>query len=82
MIKIHCNPDHRENEQRIKNGETGCFICGKGVKEPWKNSIHVYLGYYAVMEDEKIEEGGDMGMFPVGSDCLKKYPELLPYISH
>jgi hypothetical protein len=82
MIEIHCNPNHNDNAEKIKDpsNETECLVCGKGIKWPWINSIHVYLGYYAVTEDEEIDESGDTGMFPIGSDCLKKHPELLPYI--
>lgn len=44
-------------------------------------------GYVAVTKAEGVRlnadpktAGGDPGGYPIGADCLKKHPELRPYV--
>jgi hypothetical protein len=83
MLDFKPNPDHHEQEQKIRDyHDTPCIICGRGVKDPWKNTVHVYWGFTAVTEEEakELPSNGDLGLWPIGSDCLKKHPEILPYV--
>lgn len=84
MIDIPFNPDFNEQFDRSsKNGEfLPCVVCGRMCKNP-RYLTHVHGGFSVlVTEDEAktMNEGADMGMFPIGSDCLKKHPELRPYV--
>jgi hypothetical protein len=83
MLDFTPNADHREQEQRIKDfHDTPCVICGRGVKEPWKHTVHVYLGFTLITseEAENIDPSGDLGAWPIGANCLKKHPEIKPYL--
>ena len=65
-----------------------CIICGKPVNidtnpktVPW---IHDHNGGgCAVTETEAraLDPGADLGWWPIGSDCLRKHPELKPYVT-
>ncbi len=58
-----------------------CCVCGKGIKEGkaagW---LHVHDGGASVVteaEAETMPEAGDMGMQPIGADCLRKHKAAL-----
>lgn len=84
MLDYKANPDHHEQEQRIKDNltMTPCIICGKGIREPWPHTVHLYMGATLVTEEEAktIDESGDLGGWPIGNDCLRKHPEIRPYL--
>jgi hypothetical protein len=59
-----------------------CIICGRPCKDP-KYMIHEHEGGgTAVAEEEaaKLDGAGDMGLQPIGADCLDEHPELRPYV--
>jgi len=80
MVKLHIN---RIKESR--SDKPSCYLCGKELKNP-KHTIHVHGGgSYAVTEEEaKTLEPhtGDLGAFYIGSECMKKHPEIKPYVTH
>lgn len=91
MIELPQSPNRDKNQERYGGGaldETECAVCAKPIKnDKITAEIHVHGGWGAVVtEDEAAAmrgtaaEGGDMGMWPVGSDCLRKHPELKPYV--
>lgn len=54
-----------------------CFVCGRPVdtKKATMRWLHVINGgSHAAEPDDKIDEGGDLGMHPVGADCLRRQP--------
>jgi hypothetical protein len=82
--------EYKRNEERSKNANSGtpqtqCYICGSRCKNPtlW---IHVtYGGAYVLMQEEATPEWmgknpGDLGLQAVGASCVRKYPELKPYV--
>ncbi len=80
MIAIPMHADFSENRERIKGDTLPCVVCGRACKNPvWM--LHLWGGNDAVTEDEAstLNPNADMGMYPVGSDCLRKHPELKPY---
>lgn len=81
MIEIPRHPNYSKNQQKAPADSAPCACCGKPVRNPvyW---IATYQGYYAVTEAELIalDPSGDSGGFPIGADCLKKHPELKPYV--
>jgi hypothetical protein len=69
----------------LKNGETGCPLCGKNLKDNEKRRfIHIGHGGDRILRaDLPVTESGaailstgpdtgDMGWFEVGSSCAKK----------
>jgi hypothetical protein len=84
MLDFKPNADYHEQEQRITDNlnQTPCIICGRGVKEPWKYTVHLYMGATLVTSEEAqtIDPAGDLGGWPIGANCLKKHPEIIPYL--
>jgi hypothetical protein len=60
-----------------------CYVCAKPIrKDRVRFMLHVHCGGgVAVTEDEatKLDARGDLGCHPIGSDCLRRHPELKPY---
>lgn len=86
MLDIQQNADF--DKQVSKHGySTGypCVVCGRAVNNP-KHFVRLFWGYTAVTRAEAAEiiakegHGSDLGGYPVGANCLKKHPELLPYV--
>ena len=78
-----------DHEERIRDGEREepCWICGRGVD---MTRPHMMIqvgggGGLFISADEEITEQdwveGYMGCFPIGRTCLRKHPELRPYVS-
>lgn len=86
MIKIPYHP--RYDEWSVNSYGPDCFpcaVCGK----PIKDTNVKFRVYVANSGDEllSIEEAAkdpeaweELGMFPLGSDCFRKYPELQGYV--
>jgi hypothetical protein len=65
-----------ENQNRLKDDETPCAICGKAVKYPYKHSATVVGGGdWARNEVEAADESdpGYMGVWGIGPDCHRKH---------
>lgn len=81
-------PDHPRNSKNfrgeIRDIHVGpCVICGRPVKKPGKYFVHVMDGGGSICtpdEDAFVDEAGDLGMQPIGSDCVRRHPELKPFI--
>jgi len=82
-------PQERASEKLIRAREARngdgypCVVCGLPMPAP-KFLCHVIDGGgYAVHPDDDAlyaPDGGDMGCQPVGTECLRKNPELKPYV--
>ena len=63
---------------------TPCYICAKPIREDRiKYMLHIHCGGgVAVTEAEAatLDEAGDLGCHPIGADCLRRHPELKPYV--
>lgn len=58
-----------------------CVVCGREVRAPFPAMVHVVDGGGTVAtDDESVEEASDLGCYPVGPGCLRRFPELKPYI--
>ncbi len=85
-LEVKSDPEYVKNAKRCKDGELPCLICGRPVKSPRAKSVHVFYGNLVVTGEEanliydEEGEGGDLGYYPIGSDCLKKHPELEKYL--
>ena len=78
------HPDFRKNQSRITRG-VPCAVCGKEVEtdakgtplSPRTRMIRVVDGGARFASPtEVVSEAGDMGYFPVGSECLRRHPAL------
>lgn len=70
---------HERNEEIAysKGFENVCICCGKGIKDIKKTKwIRMIEGGEFYTEDEQeLDPYGDMGWFPIGNICYKKYKE-------
>lgn len=82
MIEIPKTPDYVKNSSKAGEWHP-CSICGKAIKKPdtaaWLRTAY---GSHAITaaELEALDKAGDSGCFPVGADCLRRHPELRPYV--
>ncbi len=66
------------NASRTKASEDPCAICGKGIKpsNP-RHWVHVIRGgavFAPIAQVEEIDPAGDMGWYPIGTECARKLP--------
>ena len=82
MLDIKSTPDFHKNADKKKAEDTSCVICGRGVKEPWKHTVHIFYGFTLVTEREaaELDDNGDLGLWPIVNDCLRKHPEIRLYL--
>jgi len=79
-------PSYRHNRQRCKGNEMPCAHCGKGCVKPWKLAVRVVEGgaRYATKDEVEgrvaVDEGGDMGCWPVGGGCAVKLENAGVYV--
>lgn len=86
-ITIKCSPNYNKNSENCKPNESPCIICGKGISGP-APYVHAHNGTLSfIVTEEEAERlnaagksGADMGCWPIGPDCLKKNPQLKPFL--
>jgi len=89
MTEIPVHKDYFSNAERCKGNTYPCVVCGRPAPNP-KYMVRVIYGTHVgtqqeaesthiFSEDGKELDGGDLGLYPIGSDCLKKHPELKEY---
>jgi len=85
-IEIPFNDDFSEQMDRTgSHGRSPCIVCGRQCPNP-RYMVHVHEGLLTIVTEEEAtrlnedDPSGDMGMWPIGTDCLKKHPELRPYV--
>jgi len=64
-------------------GYTPCLICGKATANTTMRWVRVHNGGSSIVTKEEatvMDPAGDMGYFPVGESCLRKYKQILPYL--
>jgi len=82
MLKIIRNADYDKWKNRVKGDDAPCIICGRGAGSN-APVVHVHNGGDSVVTDEEVatlDDAGDLGLQPIGRNCLKKHPEYLPYV--
>ena len=82
-VKVIHSPDYHTNERRFPShdNEMPCLICGRAIKMTDDTKmVHLVNGggeaLATVDEASYHDDGGDLGFYPIGSDCLKRHPEL------
>jgi hypothetical protein len=81
MIEIPFDPLFVENMNRTQShGFNPCIICGRKCKNP-RYKVYVNSGFSHILtEDEFRQDEGQMLLFPIGADCLRKHPEVRSYV--
>lgn len=80
------DPDYVENDERRPKDTLPCVICGRAVTSSRARYVHLFFGDLVVTDEEanliydEEGDGGDLGHYPVGPDCLRKHPELRNYL--
>lgn len=80
MIQIPDNPRYTANSERCTGDQMPCVVCGKPITV-WRWAVRLVDGGTMIGTDEDAvaDPEGDLGYYPIGSDCLKKHPEIKPY---
>lgn len=62
-------------------GKAPCIICNREVKNP-KFWIHIVDGGTKIIDPNQkwSDPNSDLGLHPVGSDCIRKHPQIRPYV--
>lgn len=90
MIEIQSNPDKGYQEDKTganRDDYMPCVVCGRACKtSTHKHWLHLFWSFTAVTDIEAQEiirsegDSGDLLYYPIGANCLKKHPELKPYV--
>lgn len=79
-------PDYDKNQEKMMR-DYPCVICGREVKSgPRTRLVRLHYGGQMVVLPDEFEQaerdcpGGDLGAYPIGPDCLKKHPDMKPYV--
>ncbi len=84
-VTIPFDPKRAENEARTHANSDGCqpcIVCGRKVRNP-QHMVHVHNGGVTIVtetEAEQMDASADVGLYPIGSDCLRAHPEIKPYV--
>jgi hypothetical protein len=70
--------EYASNLRRTRGEAQPCVVCGRPVQRPTHLVECVDGGTDKCVEPGTADprDPGYMGLFPVGEDCLRKYPEL------
>ncbi len=76
MTKTLPQPFGPKYSARTAEGTYGdeCAICGRRTKPDAAHARVVDGGTRFATPDEVADEAGDMGFFPIGSECAKSLP--------
>jgi hypothetical protein len=62
------------------HGNNPCILCGRRCPKP-RYKVYVDSGFTHLLTMASFQQdAGEMGLFPVGMNCLCKHPEIQPYI--
>jgi hypothetical protein len=71
-------PKYQERTDARPTHGDECIMCGRRTASQ-KNTLFGWVvdggSRFARLDETGIDERGDMGMFPVGSECAKAFPE-------
>lgn len=75
-----------QNVKATRSEHLPCILCGRECKHPkffvWEHNGGGTL--VTLQEGEELNEAGhsgaDLGLQPIGPDCLKKHPQIKPFV--
>lgn len=87
-VEIPTSPDYRKNVERLKGDHQPCIVCGRTCPNP-SAYLHVVFGggvalyvadeaAYEARQHTASADNGDVGLYPIGSACVRKNPSLAP----
>ena len=81
VIEIPISP-HRVQVEYVDDFYP-CIVCGRPVKSANPKMLRIVEGgFHTVLPEFQAEydrDPGDMGLYPIGPDCLRRNPHLKPY---
>lgn len=83
MIKIPEHPRHHKNSEKCTDGSSPCVVCGKPIRHETAQSWVVVVDGGTCLEhpdDADPNAAGYLGGYPIGKGCLRRHPELKPYV--
>lgn len=85
MIAIPYNTKliEKNEKQYGMNDGSHCIICNKPVDMVGKNTAFVRIIAATAIgtpTEAEADPDADMGLYPIGPDCLRRHPELKPYV--
>lgn len=84
MIEVPTTEDYDKNANRARGEDYPCVVCGRAVKYGSRTGVGVHLGNggsHLLLPSEVDPAASDyLGVYPLGGDCLRKHPELRPYV--
>ena len=84
MVQRPFSRNYSRNEQTVTTGFTPCAVCGKPIRDgAWPYAVHIHNGGDVIVteaEAKTLDPAADLGGYPLGRDCLRNHPELLPYV--
>lgn len=77
---------YEQNERQCGTDDLPCIICGKPVKNAFNRPETKWLragggSLETIIDPNSPEDGGEMGCWPIGPDCLRKNPQFKPYLT-
>lgn len=83
MIDIPSSPVKARNERVYgHNGGAACIVCSMPINtEKHKFWVRLFEGcLICTAAEAEADPSGDTGYYPVGKECIKRFPELKPYV--
>jgi len=85
MIRVPMSDKRSDNKRRFPchDDEQPCIICGRPVKHGGGGgAVHLVEGGDCLVRinEPYDNDAADLGEYPIGADCLRKHPELRPYV--
>lgn len=83
MINIPSSPVRERNERIYgNNGGGACIVCSKPINtDKHRLWVRIFEGcFICTAAEAEADPAGDTGYYPVGKECVKRFPELKPYV--
>lgn len=76
LVNLDYEQQERNEEIAYSKGQMEhCICCGKGIRDikkvKWIRMIEG--GEFYTEDEQELDPYGDMGWFPIGNSCYKKY---------
>jgi hypothetical protein len=82
MIDVPRSDSYNKIFTGVSSGDGPCCICGKNIRAA-KRFVHIHNGGESLVtevEAATMDEAADLGLQPIGEDCIRKHPEVKPYL--
>lgn len=83
QIDLRTYPEHARGPWKRGEGNGGCWLCGHANVGQNPKMLTVEAGTFTCVDPALVTEetlGSSIYLQPIGATCLKKHPELKPYV--